>query len=959
MGVSPRPARLPDADGGIRAGLLFLTEVAWRSQEFFQNKSHSVYCGKNSKNMISSEKKGLGKSMITAFSSEKEQFGLGASEFLMENRKEGHTANVTLLCPIGKADCEMPVTISYLRDGQRYEEPDDSLYLGAEEYETPVGFPEDVATIMGEGDDAEHIVCDVEEDPEYSEALGSSDEEDHCDDEEENIMEEKKKVFKDVLSSLNMDRSRKLLPDCIQQFSLDQGGAWTPKTPGDLVWNFLMKVRALDVTARDSVLRRKVPHEAGQEELLTRLENLEIEDTPAMNPLDVLCASLLCSDSSLQREVMSHMYQCRFALPLLLPDAENNKSILMLGTMEDIVRWQATQSRGRTTAARGESLRLMKLPVISFVRLGHCSFSKSQILNALLSPDQLKPHNIFLHQDLSVPVLPRQISDGLVEITWYFPDNDHPKEGPGIFHKPFAVTNLRGDLERFWTQFGFVMEVSSAVFLFTDCLGEKEWDLLMCLDEVAIERCYFVLHSQARESEEVQMFQRMLNLKFSQLLFWEREASGDRRQNMEALRAALQEAMASSPRCMSVEDMASLARELGIHVDLDFETDQGIQVSPRKNMARTAEDEGQQKRDLPESSSESQAQTALEELGPAHDVSQNTQNLHPAPVFMTLNSPLSTTVGGNFNCVSLKAPQAMGSHSGSERRPRWFWPLIFQNRSTHRRAKSVGVKYFQPPKSYSGQKSMKLPRTPWGHHLIGTLGRPLNSVSHGAWAWCEKPPVMGALRSRGVSQAGDSYPAGSQLAGAVGKPPPGQACVPGAQLILGPAGKCMGTASHTQSPHPQSFKPAGATQKLARPTFHQGPQMMMTQDRPSNPLLQTRSHSIPGSKHFLGFQFKPHQPTPHVTPFQPKPFQPVPSQIKPPQSQSSQAKPFQSKSPWLQSSQTKPSPTKPPQPKPCQSQHSQSKPSQHRSIQHKSSRISSSQAKANNARAGPKRMGKH
>ena len=31
-----------------------------------------------------------------------------------------------------------------------------------------------------------------------------------------------------------------------------------PETPSDLAWNFLMKVQALDVTARDSVLRPKV-----------------------------------------------------------------------------------------------------------------------------------------------------------------------------------------------------------------------------------------------------------------------------------------------------------------------------------------------------------------------------------------------------------------------------------------------------------------------------------------------------------------------------------------------------------------------------------------------------------------------------------------------------------------------------------------------------------------------------
>ncbi|XP_028024831.2 caspase recruitment domain-containing protein 6 [Balaenoptera acutorostrata] len=252
-------------------------------------------------------------------------------------------------------------------------------------------------------------------------------------------------------------------------------------------------------------------------------------------------------------------------------------------------------------------LTLMKMPVISFVHLGYCSFSKSSILNTLLSPAHLKSHKIFLHQDLPVLVLPQQISDGLVEVTWSFPDSDGLKENPSFFQKAVAVANLRGDLESFWTQFGFLMEVSSAVFFFIDCLGEKEWDLLMFLGEAAIERCYFVLSPQARENEEAQIIQRILKLKPSQLLFWEEEEAGERGRNMEGLQAALKEVMSSSLRCVSVEDIAPLARELGIQIDHEFENMQGIQVSPTENLAGRAEDEGPQRHSQPKNSSESPA----------------------------------------------------------------------------------------------------------------------------------------------------------------------------------------------------------------------------------------------------------------------------------------------------------------------------------------------------------------
>lgn len=380
-----------------------------------------------------------------------------------ENEKEYNTPKVALPHSVENVEYEVPATIECLQDGQRYEEPDDSLYLGEEGYLESVGYPVDAEITVEEEDyaDPDYIVYDGEEHCAYSETTEFSDEEQSHEDsetgmsleeEEEKNMEERTKVFKDVLLHLNMDRSRKLLPDFVKQFSLDRGSRWTPRTPGDFAWNFLMQVQALDVTARDSILTHKVLGEDSTRELLTGVQNLEIRDLQTINPLDVLCASMLCSDVFLQREVMSNMYQCQFALPLLLPDVENNKSILMLGAMKDIVKEQSLQSSGGPTGDTEAFLTLMKMPVISFVRLGSCSFSKSRILNTLLSPTQLKSHKIFVQKDLPVLVLSRQISGGLVEITWCFPDSNSLKENPCFFQKPVAVANLHGDLQSFWTQ---------------------------------------------------------------------------------------------------------------------------------------------------------------------------------------------------------------------------------------------------------------------------------------------------------------------------------------------------------------------------------------------------------------------------------------------------------------------------------------------------------------------------
>lgn len=906
---------------------------------------------------------------IAELSEEKECLSLGAPEFFTckesshreqevpswENQEGRGAQQVTAPRSVKGVEYEVPASISLLSDGQRYEEPDDSLYLEEGEDEESLGYPEDVLE-EGAGDDPQCFVYDSEEECEYEENMGSSGEDSSCDDasetcvplEEEKSAEERKRVFQHVLSCLNMDRSRKLLPEFVRQFSIDRGCEWTPKTPGDLAWNFLMKVQALDSTARDSLLRPEVAGEENEEELPAGIEKLGIGDPQTIHPLDVLCACMLCADSSLQREVMSNMYQCQFALPLLLPDAENNKNLLMVGAMKDL-KQPSAQSSGGPLRETDTFLSLTKMPVISFVRLGHCSFSKSRIVNTLLSSSQQKPHPFFLHQDLSVPVLPRQISDGLVEVTWCFPDK-LLKESPRAFQKPVAVANLRGDLESFWIQFGFLVEVSSGLFFFTDCLGEKEWDLLMFLGEDTIERCYFILSPQAKESEEAQIFQRILKLKPSQLLFWEAEEAGDRRKTMEALQAALQEVMSSPLRCVSLEEMASLARELGIQVDQDFEVTQDIQVSPR-----TVEGENQQPCSQTKSPAESGAQEPIREPGAQCDDGQNAPVFHQTPVYMPYPGqpwPMPIKAGGNFYHVPLNAPWVMGSHFGSQQRAKWFFPFPHQNTSVHSRGQNFGIKYFQPWRCYSRGRFTNCSAKSQ-QNQNGPFGRSQRQTSH--------PENRQTSRTRqrsgtAASRVGHIHSPGSQATKATGKPHPEKARAQGMQLTKA-AGKSVRTQSHIKHPHPQPCQPAGAIQERIIPTSHQEAQRT-TQGRPSDLAFKPGSQSTSGNKHSSAS----HPPNFQSKHFQPKPFQPVPSHSQPSQAKPTHlnpshanpthVQPSHAKPAHLQSSQTKPSPSQSTQFTAHKPQQSQSKPSQQRPSQPKSSQTKPSQARASHPRAG-------
>ncbi|XP_053883362.1 interferon-induced very large GTPase 1-like [Malaclemys terrapin pileata] len=380
-------------------------------------------------------------------------------------------------------------------------------------------------------------------------------------------------AVKSVLSKLKLKkfRNRKLRLRNLLQISPDSLKDSTPYILGDLPWHFLRKLMALNGTARSTSLWQGASDEDTSEDeeggMIGHVFSLREDNSRAsLHPLDVLCAVLLCSDSFLQQEILSKMSMCQFALPLLLPALDTPKCTLMLWAMRDIVRKWRPHSLAESRGFREESLVLTAMPTISFVRLGSCSFSKSKLLNEVLSPSQ-QHHDFFIHRDMESGNVPREIADGLVEISWYFPAG---RENLDLFPEPIAVTNLRGDIESHWPQFSFLTEISSAVFILTESISEREYALLSSLQGSAT-KYYFILNNQSGKAKEtlglLNKLAPLLNMKKSQLLV--KEQSNNSAELVKKLRSTLQGVMSSSPKSARVCDMAVTARELGIQVDED------------------------------------------------------------------------------------------------------------------------------------------------------------------------------------------------------------------------------------------------------------------------------------------------------------------------------------------------------------------------------------------------------
>ncbi|XP_051729227.1 interferon-induced very large GTPase 1-like [Ctenopharyngodon idella] len=239
-----------------------------------------------------------------------------------------------------------------------------------------------------------------------------------------------------------------------------------------LPWLFLRKLMMVNSSARIIKCASKINSETPEQKSINIIKSSTdvFRDQQGINPLDLITALFHCADPFLQQEMALKMSMCQFSVPLLLPNCDTNECTLMLWALRDITKQFRSYSSDEDSLEEN-SIVLTDLPLISFVRLGKSDLSKSEFLNKLLSNNQ-QNHDTFVHRKLVNGNIPRKISNGLVEISWYLPAG--AKRNIDIFKEPVAVANLRGDISDFEVQFAFLSQTSSAVFLFCDDLDSNQ-----------------------------------------------------------------------------------------------------------------------------------------------------------------------------------------------------------------------------------------------------------------------------------------------------------------------------------------------------------------------------------------------------------------------------------------------------------------------------------------------------
>ncbi|KAL7379481.1 hypothetical protein ABVT39_027975 [Epinephelus coioides] len=188
-----------------------------------------------------------------------------------------------------------------------------------------------------------------------------------------------------------------------------------------------------------------------------------------VHPMDVQMAVYHCSDSFFKQNMITKLSQCQYALPLLVPDPVTMDIECPLWTFRQIRKtWRVTEIKDNSNTITMKSMPICKAetPMVSFLRLGSLSLSKSQLINTLIN----ERHSTFFHRNCPGSTKSRHLMDGVAEIAWYCPAGK-PNDA---FIDCIAFCNLHGDALSIAKQRDILTGKSSVNVVLVPTLGKGD-----------------------------------------------------------------------------------------------------------------------------------------------------------------------------------------------------------------------------------------------------------------------------------------------------------------------------------------------------------------------------------------------------------------------------------------------------------------------------------------------------
>ncbi|XP_068226818.1 interferon-induced very large GTPase 1-like isoform X6 [Palaemon carinicauda] len=241
----------------------------------------------------------------------------------------------------------------------------------------------------------------------------------------------------------------------------------------DIPWYVLYKLLMLDYRGRDTIISPNIKTQLGNvsrdqhiqseddlESLFTEVtEEFSMNVSYAPHPTDVLSIILRCSSDFVKQIICEKLFLCKLAIPLILPSFLKQLPKIFLWPLRTI----ATEKYSGNEGCHLVSMLKQSTPVISWLRLGEISISKSRLLNEILNDQS---HPTFFHRDCENGMNKRSVSAGSLEIAWqlFKLQND----GSAKVNSNKIILNLRGNGKDCEGTTRFLFEVSNVVIVMVD-----------------------------------------------------------------------------------------------------------------------------------------------------------------------------------------------------------------------------------------------------------------------------------------------------------------------------------------------------------------------------------------------------------------------------------------------------------------------------------------------------------
>ncbi|XP_046850914.1 interferon-induced very large GTPase 1-like [Xenia sp. Carnegie-2017] len=174
-----------------------------------------------------------------------------------------------------------------------------------------------------------------------------------------------------------------------------------------------------------------------------------------INPMDALLGIFHCSDNFLRQYIAVKLSECQLSVPFILPDPDDpvEKQTILLSTLGKITKsWRGASIND---SAKEVYATEHPFPIVSFIRVGNVTMSKSSLMNKIIS-DGNGDHEFFFHKNMEGGDFVRRVVDGLVEIVWYLPGGCDKN----MLKNEICFANLRGNAQNFKKQVKILREIS-------------------------------------------------------------------------------------------------------------------------------------------------------------------------------------------------------------------------------------------------------------------------------------------------------------------------------------------------------------------------------------------------------------------------------------------------------------------------------------------------------------------